>query len=1232
MNSNSIHVPSSGSPGNGNNSNGNSNSSTISSIRNHQQSSRLISSRSIASSRGGKKEEHVRVVGAHYQLGVEIGRGGFGVVYGALDLRNGRSVAIKQVSLRDIDKDELLSIETEISLLRKLKHDNIVKYHDTIKMEGYLYIVLEYMENGSLAQFVKKFGSLSETLVAMYITQVLRGLAYLHEQGVLHRDVKGANILTTKEGLVKLADFGVAIRLNETQKANSVVGSPYWMAPEVIEMAGWSSASDIWSVGCTIIELLTTKPPYFDLAPMAALFRIVQEDHPPLPQRMSPALHDFIMKCFMKEPRLRASADELLAHPWIAQIPKNKVEQSTQLVAESVTLSNDRDAVLNTIKLYEKRSTTTDTTTTATDKNSRFLRVMNEQSDEDAEDWDDEFGVGSNARPSMIKKDSKTKDSKPKRSVETASTKPQFQLSIEDANALFDDDVWDDEDSEVAVMSVRPTALKLGHSSSGSSSDQSKNDKPTMNSWDRSSLITAQSRIAKLQQFVEDSEEDLTFDDIDEKQLLQAAAKQKRAMEINAIPATVVPAIKPINGFEEKDGLNRDIDFAKGQSSDVVLRVGGTRNGSSPEESAQENLFDDELDFDYSTARDANQKATARVVELLSLLDPSMEDQVILDACNDLEEVFNQNVTLRRDLMSQPGVVPNIMEALEMKKMDVLHAVLRVINIIVEGNKKFQENLALVGLVPVIIKLTKQHNPHNISGERSKGFRMQSQENTEFFKAVRMEAAKFVRQCCKTSSLTLQMFIACGGLPVLVDFLTLEKQLSNLGNDMDLLRIALDGISSVFSIQTIPKNDICRLFVKAGLLKKFVVVFSEIAVVVSTNDTRRPESGGSAKKSTKRNAAVTKGGSVAEWTMREFHKTCDIFVLFSQGDAVVKEHMCDGAVLEGLLEAIHPGMQLLDWGKQHLKDRQALPLIRHSDDFVSAMLKLLKCIRNLSMEPTTLEKLDRAGAISTLVHLLNEQEGEGPSISDVKRKEVENIVLQSMFYLCRINRNRQTHAAQAGVIPSLIKVVQNCSPLKQFALPILCDLAHASPTARAHLWTYNSATLFLELLEDKYWQIDAVKSISVWLVHDTVKMENVLLVPENLMKIVVCFHNAMDTEFENVLEPLLEIMSRSVRLNQALGRSGMFVMEILKRLRLIPKAIVRKNLLKMLKSLFESHTSPIQFLVEYNLRPIVYELAQDENSMILVKEIASQLLQAILVAADVVQTSYSEENRRRSDY
>uniref|UniRef100_K3X170 non-specific serine/threonine protein kinase n=1 Tax=Globisporangium ultimum (strain ATCC 200006 / CBS 805.95 / DAOM BR144) TaxID=431595 RepID=K3X170_GLOUD len=1180
-------------------------------------------------SRAKKSEQdQVRIVGEHYQLGAEIGRGGFGVVFAALDLRNGRSLAIKQVSLHDIDKDELLSIESEISLLKKLNHENIVKYHDTIRTQTYLYIVLEYMENGSLAQFMKKFGSFSETLVAMYITQVLRGLAYLHEQGVLHRDVKGANILTTKDGLVKLADFGVAIKLSETQKSNSVVGSPYWMAPEVIEMAGWSFASDIWSVGCTIIELLSTKPPYFDLAPMAALFRIVQDDHPPLPERISPALHDFIMKCFMKEPRLRGSAEELLTHPWIAQIPKNKVEQSSQMVSEHVSSLNDRDAVLNTIKKYEKEKHTSSSFVEASPGDQNELV---KEEDDDAENWDDEFGVESTPKPMSLVPVGSQERPKNKMDEPVSALKKVFQLSKEDENALFDDELWEDDDGNTAEDEKLRAQNTLKPPRSGSTIQKANPIKSEIvpdadipgstTSWDRSSLVPKEKRLTKLQSFSEKTEEgDLGFEDFDEEQLIQAVAR-KKTMSIADKSVEGKTTSVNFNRFNDDDdddsGFDDMVDSTFPQDFPHRLSKRDMLSARDASESLPDYLFDDEMDFEYSSIRDNNQKATSRVVELLALLDPSMDDQVILDACTSLQEIFESNQALRRDLMSQPGVVPNIMEALEMKKMDVLYAVLKVINMIVEDNQKFQENLALVGLVPVIIKLTKQDYSSALFSEEHLSMDSTSAQNFAAF--VRLEAAKFVRQSCKTSSLTLQMFIACGGLPVLVDFLTLDNDIPTTNSEIDLLRIALEGIFSVFNLQTIPKNDICRLFVKAGLLKKFIVVFNEIVKSVCAPDAIEEVGNDFAG----RNIDITADRSRSiqrrpkKWTMDELHKTCDIFMLFSQGDAVVKEHVCDGLVLEGLLQALH--RRVLPSAKESPAHQASIQKVRQSDEFVSAMVKVLKCIRNLSMEPITLEKLDRAGTIPTLVHLLNEQEAEISTKTShgSKRKEVENIVLQSMFYLCRINRNRQTHAAQAGVIPSLMKVIKNASPLKQFALPILCDLAHASPTARAHLWACDGVSLFLEMLDDKYWQMDAIKSISIWLVHDTVKVEDVLLIPKNLMKLMMCFRSAQDTELENLLEPLIEMTNRSVRLNQSLGRSAMFVTEILKRLQLVPKAIVRKNLLKMLKSLFESHTSPTQFLVEYNLHPIIYALAQDENNMILVKEIASQLLQAILVAAAV---------------
>lgn len=144
-----------------------------------------------------------------------------------------------------------------------------------------------------------------------------------------------------------------------------------------------------------------------------------------------------------------------------------------------------------------------------------------------------------------------------------------------------------------------------------------------------------------------------------------------------------------------------------------------------------------------------------------------------------------------------------------------------------------------------------------------------------------------------------------------------------------------------------------------------------------------------------------------------------------------------------------------------------------------------------------------------------------------------------MFYLCRINRSRQTQAAKAGLVPFLQRVAVAQSPLKQFALPILCDLAHASAAARAQLWACNGVTFFLDLLADPYWQIDAMKAIVVWLINDTPKIESILLKPENLLKVIQIFRTSQQADFENLLDPLLEILSKCVSLNQVQTSSFM---------------------------------------------------------------------------------------------
>lgn len=247
----------------------------------------------------------------------KVGRGAHADVYRVKNLRTNQIVAIKQITL---DKDyDLRVLMGEIDLLKILKHDNIVKYHGFVKTLHSLNVLLEYCAGGSLRQMYKKIGhGFSEGQIVLYVKPILRGLSYLHEQGVVHRDVKAANVLLTGIGDVKLADFGVATKVATLH--NTVVGTPNWMAPEtVLGGDGICTASDVWSLGATIIELFTTNPPYHELNPMATLHAIGTDDHPPLPSGLSPLAKDFLLECFQKQPTLRVSAKNLLRHRWMGE-------------------------------------------------------------------------------------------------------------------------------------------------------------------------------------------------------------------------------------------------------------------------------------------------------------------------------------------------------------------------------------------------------------------------------------------------------------------------------------------------------------------------------------------------------------------------------------------------------------------------------------------------------------------------------------------------------------------------------------------------------------------------------------------------------------------------------------------------------------------------------------------------------------------------------------------------
>ncbi|KAF8019733.1 hypothetical protein BT93_G0433 [Corymbia citriodora subsp. variegata] len=202
-----------------------------------------------------------------WQKGERLGSGSFGTVYEGIS-DNGFFFAIKEVSLLDEGsrgKQSILQLEQEISLLSQFEHENIVRYLGTDKDDKKLYIFLELMTKGSLANLYHKY-NLRDSQVSAYTRQILNGLKYLHDQNVVHRDIKCANILVDASGSVKLADFGLA-KVTKVNDAKSSKGTPFWMAPEVVNLKNrsYGLAADIWSLGCTVLEMLTRQPPYSHL-------------------------------------------------------------------------------------------------------------------------------------------------------------------------------------------------------------------------------------------------------------------------------------------------------------------------------------------------------------------------------------------------------------------------------------------------------------------------------------------------------------------------------------------------------------------------------------------------------------------------------------------------------------------------------------------------------------------------------------------------------------------------------------------------------------------------------------------------------------------------------------------------------------------------------------------------------------------------------------------------------
>eukprot|EP00457_Paulinella_chromatophora_P000887 gb/GEZN01000888.1/.p1 GENE.gb/GEZN01000888.1/~~gb/GEZN01000888.1/.p1 ORF type:complete len:1118 (-),score=151.66 gb/GEZN01000888.1/:33-3386(-) len=1078
--------------------------------------------------------DDVKRVGS-YQILESIGKGAFGAVYRGVDIKTGTVVAIKRIPIIGVDKDEQASIEGEIDLLKNLVHKNIVTYVGVIREQYYLNIILEYVEGGPLSSLVSRFGGqLPERLCRIYIAQVLRGLEYLHQQGVIHRDIKGANILSDKSGVVKLADFGVATKLSDARKSESVVGTPYWMAPEIIEMTGIQGAAcDIWSVGCTLIELLTGKPPYFDLGQMPALFKIVQDDHPPLPDDISPALNDFMLQCFAKNPFNRPTASKLLKHPWLKEIEDTDATQQAVAAAGAGNNANanaaNAMATLNaTVQKTEEElqqelaAEAEDLKTLGQEKGSREISADTlalsdlpgiaqrlagtpELPDENAldglSDVDEPDPTETNPDPNNKTKNNKQVHADDDDSVSPAKLPPMLTIPEATEEPQTIQEVTGTKEQNDAKEQPKPVAPEDDLFAERSV--------PAIIQADRDDLFAERSVPAIIQADRARLGSPRTPD--------ANPPQPKPAGQADPILAKVTATpFDPLSQFmegEEDEGVD-DLEL---KESDLDLDHHHNSNNEALEEAVSEPMewdggdqddpFDDIAFFDAPGSNNDELRVAKQFARVVEDLSPHKPEHVVLAACDKMVRLIKENPREAAGLITSHngGVIP-IMELLEVSSRQIMHAVLKMINEIVDNNSKFQQTMSMVGLVPAMIKFAGSGYPIEI----------------------RIEAANFIRQFSYSSDFTRKMFIACGGLPCLVNFLHEDYGLSRT-----LVWNSIDCIRHVFDITTSPKNHFCRLFCKFGLLPPLSKQLRKC-----NNDKLSP------------NAS------------HYVRKICEVVFLFSQGDNVVKQHFAKPIVLENMLAV--------------------LPQLPQE-----SLLLILKSLRNIAMDPATLDLLESAGAIPALIPFLN------------GAAENQNQVLACMYDLVKIKSTRQNQAAEAGIIPHLQRIIQSDLTIKQFAYPLIFVLSHSS-TSRMELKKHGGVQFYVNLLTEPYWRTYALRSITSWLQDDPGRVSFILSKSNNITKLIEAFESTTNpVQLEKILPLFRQIISISIRINQALGRSEVFTKALLARLQHDKtNNSIRINLLKILALVLVAHKSPKILVKQQKLIPLLKGLEADNQSVI----------------------------------
>lgn len=268
-----------------------------------------------------------------YEILSKLGEGGAGSVFLCKRKTDGQSYAIKRIQIhKQSDRDAIIN---EIVLTKLSASTNIVTYYESYEYDGFLWLIVELMMGSLTDLILSRFSSLTENIIKYILKEILLGIKVMHDQFRIHRDIKSDNILISLDGSVKLADFGYAAQLTcEKEARRSVVGTPSWMAPELVTGAEYGVLVDIWSLGIVGIEMAKGEPPYLDETPMRALYLIATRPAPSITvlEGWTPEFVDFLAACLNKDHMQRPSCESLLSHPFMQSVQPENKNQFSQLL------------------------------------------------------------------------------------------------------------------------------------------------------------------------------------------------------------------------------------------------------------------------------------------------------------------------------------------------------------------------------------------------------------------------------------------------------------------------------------------------------------------------------------------------------------------------------------------------------------------------------------------------------------------------------------------------------------------------------------------------------------------------------------------------------------------------------------------------------------------------------------------------------------------------------------